>query len=437
MKMKRLLSCAGIVLLWAGTSDGRPVDPYRELLITDPSVVDNPDRTTDPCDVTEPGHEPKVWDFGNQLRNLAVVNGADDASLFAEKFFDTWRTDQTINGFIVAARNNPEEGAGIDPALLVPWRERSGGGPLDLGEAPYRLQAISIRPDLRQPGLNAGEIRFIYAAIVQQQFPRLCEISINATVIFEYKMIASSDEEILAWAEHIHHLGSPRVTDYNQALQELTDRAMRDGITFDPASGQVRTNEVLFRPQGAAEGDQAQWEMRQFKVEVGEDRMPALIPSVVDLTPDRDTVNNTALFGQFINENRELILEQKYTVPLVYQGVPFLGGAAHNEASGPITPWNAPEIVETDPPQLRHLAALNTCNGCHSVETGTRFTQFALRRKHEAAVPSGFLTGIDVPDPIDPRVMRHFNELGRRVADLQNLINSGGRAPPQFPARPD
>jgi hypothetical protein len=40
----------------------------------------------------------------------------------------------------------------------------------------------------------------------------------------------------------------------------------------------------------------------------------------------------------------------------------------------------------------------------------------------EEAFLSGFLTGITVPDPIDPTVTRTFNDLALRARDLEQLV---------------
>ncbi|HEX9508178.1 MAG TPA: hypothetical protein VF947_07205, partial [Myxococcales bacterium] len=66
-----------------------------------------------------------------------------------------------------------------------------------------------------------------------------------------------------------------------------------------------------------------------------------------------------------------------------------------------------------------------TCNGCHSSETGTRFVHVFPRRDHEVAELSDFLTGENMPtfDPFDQP--RTFNELQRRADLLQQLLGNG------------
>jgi hypothetical protein len=78
-----------------------------------------------------------------------------------------------------------------------------------------------------------------------------------------------------------------------------------------------------------------------------------------------------------------------------------------------------------------HKFALNTCNGCHTVETGTPFAHVGCRDFGSLleAPLSGFLTGIvGVPDPRNPPVLAgvgpySFADMERRVIDLDELVN--------------
>ncbi len=58
------------------------------------------------------------------------------------------------------------------------------------------------------------------------------------------------------------------------------------------------------------------------------------------------------------------------------------------------------------------------------------------RRYDRPTQLSGFLTGITVPDPVDPSISRSFNDLARRAEDLRALIESGGALAPALSARP-
>jgi hypothetical protein len=136
---------------------------------------------------------------------------------------------------------------------------------------------------------------------------------------------------------------------------------------------------------------------------------------VVKLTPDRPTFDNSAVLGAFVNTNEADILAERHTVPLQFQGMNFAAGSVFND----LTTWRSENITSA---QARHKFALNTCNGCHSIEeTGTFFLQVTPRFEGQQADLSGFLTGTTIPDPVtgEPRI---FKDLSRRNADLKMLV---------------
>ena len=110
-------------------------------------------------------------------------------------------------------------------------------------------------------------------------------------------------------------------------------------------------------------------------------------------------------------------------MPEQFLGAPFLGGGVLNDA---FTVWRAPGINNNE---ARFHFGLNTCNGCHSIETGTRFLQISPRFPGNEAFLAGFLTGITVPDPIT-RQPRTFNDLARRRADLTAQVCPDDMMPP-------
>jgi hypothetical protein len=140
-----------------------------------------------------------------------------------------------------------------------------------------------------------------------------------------------------------------------------------------------------------------------------------LVPSVIKLTPDRPSFDNSSTLGAFVNMNEADILAERHTVPLQFQGMNFAAASVFND----LTTWRSENITN---PQARHKFALNTCNGCHSTEeTGTFFLQVSPRFVGEQAALSGFLTGTTIPDPVtgEPHI---FKDLSRRNGDLKMLV---------------
>jgi hypothetical protein len=297
-------------------------------------------------------------------------------------------------------------------SLVLDFWPRTADGALDLAQAPLRLQAIVNRFDLRDLSHgDAGEGRFVFAF----DNPFVTFFPLQATLILEYKLPAASDADVQGWASSFHALGAmPFGEGYNAALQAITERFAGRNARPDHPNGSainaVRTNEIDFSDNGI-------WQLRAFGLSAD---TGLLAPVPVDLTPDR-SFNSTSTLASYINANQAAILAEKHTVPALFNGSPFQGGAVFND----LGTWFAPGIDN----EARHHFALNTCNGCHSTsETGTFFTQINPRNAGNEASVSGFLTGNTVSDPVTG-VSRSNNDLLRRNADLKAVVCTGGRAP--------
>jgi len=90
---------------------------------------------------------------------------------------------------------------------------------------------------------------------------------------------------------------------------------------------------------------------------------------------------------------------------------PFRGGAINNDTEL----WTAPGPSA----QALSVFSLNTCDGCHSTDTGTFFRHLSLERGL-----SRFLTGITLHDRGDPARSYTFNDLLRRQTALVNLASA-------------
>ena len=379
---------------------GCHVSTPRELMIKNVSVVDDPVRTVFDATSTDPRNG--VWTFKHLVEGMAPT--PEDAPAMVEAILTTFTTPQTINGFTVAARPF------MQSLVLDSW-PRTPDGALDLAQAPVRLQAIVNRFDLRDLAAgDAGEGRFVFAF----QDPTFLFFPLQATMIVEYKLPASSESDVLGWAEAFHALGAMQFgEDYNAALQLITEqfagRGVRPGRPNASAVNAVRTNELDF-------GDNGVWELREF---VLSPTSGMLEPTTVKLTPDR-SFNFSDTLAAYIDANQTEIIAEKHTVPDVFNGQQFQAGAIFNDLDS----WFAPG-VDSD---ARHHFALNTCNGCHSfAETGTEFLQITPRTPGSEAEVSRFLTGLNWTDPAtgQPRV---FNDLGRRNADLRAIVCLGSAA---------
>ncbi len=376
------------------------VSKRKELMITSTSVVDDPSRT----------FGDGAWSFGHLLRQLAPT--ADQAPAFALALFEHWLTDQKINGFIVSAR------PAMQQQILNAW-PRTPTGDLDLDRAPFLLQAIVNRFDVRDPANgSAGQGRFVYAFT-----PPGLPFGQNFTVILEYNLPAATDQAVTDWANRWHALGSLPPEQYNAALEAITRSfTEKDATSTTKVNGsnllQLRTNDQFLSNIG-------RWELREFQLSPSTGFFDEV---TVKETPDL-TFNNTPVFADFVNQKAADIKAvipgaPSQTVPPLFAGQSFLAGSVFND----LIVWDGPGIVD---PDARFHASLNTCNGCHGPETATSFLMVAPRGVGSESFLSPFLTGATVFDPVNgqPRVL---NDLARRQTDLAGIVC----APPAPPAAP-
>jgi hypothetical protein len=364
----------------------------RELMVLDTSVVDDPVRTTWNGKPSDP--RTGAWTFGALMQNMAPTPA--QASAMVQQLFSNWLTDQQVGGFTVPARTAMQQ------IVLDPWPKLADGS-LDLTKAPLRLSAIVNRMDVRNLDQGkAGEGRFVFSVLDPFGNP------LQFTLIVEYNLPATTDADVLAWANRWHALSSnPFPSEqYNAALQAITDQFAARGVGPGPngsALAQLRTNEIALS---------FEWELREFHLDPSSG---FLAQAGTALTPDL-SLNFSPIVADYVNQNESTILQQLHVVPQTFEGQPFLAGSSIN----PITFWSAPGIANND---ARQLFSLNTCNGCHGQETGTGFLHIAPRFPGQESQLSGFLTGITVPDPVSG-VPRSFGDLAARKADLTSLVCS-------------
>jgi hypothetical protein len=404
--MQRTSLIVALALL-TGCSDGAPeqplvsrpqalapcsVDPARELLVLDVSVVEDPVRT----------EYPGAWSFGRLFETLA---GAVDVDVFIESWLTQFDTDLEVNGFKVHAKELFLE------RVLGAWKEVSaqhGVEGLDLSHPPFRLLGIANRIDLRESCHgqveHAGEGRFIFGFIDPSADTTFGEEILRGTMIIEYHLPAKTCADVLGWANDWHALGQLPLgsPEYNAALQAITDR-----FTASPKLlAQVRTNELI---------DEFPWQWREFQISA---ESGLLEQTTVAGTPDLE-VNGTPLLARFVNENEAAILALEHEVPLSYRGQPFRGGSSDGD---PVSSFFAAPGIQNN--EARHKLSLTTCVGCHTTETGAGFFQVGPRALGQPSVPSQFLSGGEQADPIDPKIIRKFNDLKRRADDLCSLLGA-------------
>jgi hypothetical protein len=316
----------------AGCEPAGTVDPFKELVIVDKSVV---------TDARASNASDGAWSFRFLMEQMAPA-GTDPAD-FVSHWVDGFK-GTTLNGFTVENRNVQ--------ALLDFWPTKNGK--LDLARAPFQLLAIVNRTDLHSGGDGEGRLVFGLRGKPQNPPPDPKDPDQTGlfTVIFEYRL-PSAGVARLDWVKQFHALGALGFgSAYNTALQKITDKFTRrnttPGAPNGSSIGQVRSNEIhLGGP----------WQLREFHL-VNSGGKGALTLVSPAQTPD-DGKNGSADVLPYLQSQRVNIVGGFASVPSA-----LIGGQSNEN----FIPWAftaTPPIAEA----TRKAFAGQTCNGCHNVET--------------------------------------------------------------------
>lgn len=408
----------------------------HSLMITDKTVVEDKDRTFNPCN--QVGNPDGAWAFPKVIKEMVGSTGVTPED-FLLQWLKSWTTLQTVNADSIAARiaiNN----------LINNWQTMSGGT-FNIKFAPFKLIAIVNRIDLRGSmgyGItNPGEGRLVFTAI--QCSGETLSIFGSARrplqVIFEYGLPHKTCNDLLAFAKEWVALsgmvlGSPA---YNNALEKITNQFVLKNTSPTKPNGsslnQVRTNDfVLGSP----------WELREFNI----DKTSHLLINVTTKQEPQLRFNkqhplqvpaDVTTMAKYVNTNTAAIEANTYSVPEIEGGKHFLAGKAHT--LNPTTyHWNGttsagPEFITSD--SARFVFSLNTCSGCHGGEAntgnfmhvgpgGTTGVPAVLSRFLTGAPPmsaSPFIITDRAQRPVPPGKAREFNDLERRKIDLEDFVS--------------
>lgn len=399
-----------------GSLGARPVavDRDRSLMIRDLRVIEDPKRTVNPCNRASDDNMNKIWGFGFLMKEMAKRSGVSTQE-FVESWLRSWSEKQTIRAKDGTLLDEISDHAGfaLRHGVIKDWRRRSGGHELDLRIAPFRLLSIIYRPDLAKssPLLgpdhnNAGELRFVFGMMRtfdlnhdgdSNDWFETCN-SIEASVILEYKVPAFGCEMSKSWANEIIHLselplGSEK---YNSTLARLSYATIRSGANKHrpnaSALGQLRTNEI---------GLSSFWEMREFHLDAEsgllkqttvEDspRHHGQLFSRTHNTPSPASLRGKSIMVNEIKENLASILAGRYKVPEISDhGDPLLGGAV--TLLGAFGRFESHALKSRDERAARFSIGVNSCDGCHTAETGTLFYHIFPNRPGKPTRYSAYL----------------------------------------------
>jgi hypothetical protein len=458
--------------------------PDHELMITAIPVVEDPQRTSDPC-LPSTLLAPGAWTFAKLMEAIACSTGSNNCTQQAAEnmllsMLSAWQSTQTVNTFQVGPRNIGVLG---QSGLLGNWPLDSSGvvcttptgqqSPCpSLPNAPVHLLAIANRIDIGQnspPFPAAGELRFVFGVAAGTSFNGTAQPCSNSgnqafTIILEYHV--PSRFSATQWANVWNSLeenGTFDATYRNELQSTITDQVVTAGACTNSSGqavsciSQIRTNEVEISNNGL-------WEQRQFQLVPSSfpNRPPQLNMGTVSMTPDGSfnadgqpscapNCNTSGDVGHWINANVNQILQTGGALPIVpavlSNGDHFLGGSAFNNGSAF---WVDGVQLTSEPARIDF--SLNTCNACHGGETATRFLQIQNRAAtgsgDQPAALSNFLLGCSdggdtctpsngqcalnapcqekVTDPNPPhQIQTAFGDILRRQAYMSGLISSG------------
>lgn len=397
----------------------RAVVPEKELVITDPSVIDAPEETifdpSHPSGTTRHG----AWSFGRLVHNMLPAGQRDSAAAASQlvlRWLATWEAPQSPNPAVSSAPARPS----IRTLITNPWKAASGctepESPetdatcvLDMQQAPFDLVAIFYRPDLRIVAGDdrsiGGEGRFVFQVVgptlgvdATTRAIEVMDATVKPqkfTVIFEYSLPVQNDGQTLTWAKKWHDLGAkPFGAAYNAHLLGLTsdfsgpdqDRRRPNGNALN----QLRTNEVILQgarlPNDGFVAGRQIWELREFRLTTA-----GLTPHTMNLEPARDFDVAKATFvapegtrsaelAAFLSANSAAVLASRFALPEGMSANSSLVGSAPYGAWGKLVNPNPPTVpaqgvahaLEGVAIDVRDSFAINTCAGCHRHETDTR-----------------------------------------------------------------
>lgn len=370
----------------------------RTLLITDPRVIEDVNRTTNPCAAIPPALQ--TWAFGNLMKEISAANDDPAAVTFIKNWLSKFRTTQHVNGEDVAPRD-------IDK-IWNGW----AGQDWYLNRVPLRLLAIVNRIDLlRSPlmaGENGGEVRFVFGAVDVSDIKSCTPL--DFTVILEFGVRKNGCLDLQQWAQAWTSLANwePGSPEYNRVLWSLTDSVtMRDPDRAKPnrsAIDHVRTNEFINAPT---------WEFREFRLTAdGELVQDTVTMTPMDSSDPAKTLNGSTELINFLTiiDAEVKAAPQDYWIPRRFpNGRQLLGGMAIGG-----TTWGK------HPPEF----AINTCSGCHVGSHG----------RHAHIDPSNGEISQFLKDELKNVRENVLTELSAKGCAADFLVQKNPASPPRGPA---
>lgn len=387
------------------------IEPLRSIEIVHPVVVG---------DARSSSATNGPWSFRRLIENMAPSSDAAGTNPFLRGIFESWLSDQFINGQQVARRPNVEPLILLNNGFSTP---NAAGRTFNLASAPFQLIAIASRIDLRST-TSAGEGRFIFA-LLSGTPPNQTPTSM--TVILEFALpLTGALNTPIKWANKWHELDAldpvTQTAAFNAKLQEITNvftaRGAMPGRPNGSAINQFRSNEILLN---------APWQLREFRL----NSAGAMLPAPTAVSPNHAAINQSQALRDFIAQNPVLNATNNTSffnlqTPDVFGTSFFNGGKADQSFNagntGDFATWSLSATENQDTSVAVDNFGLLTCNGCHT-DNKRRTDQAFYQVSPFNPGPDGtgrlsqFMTQGD-----DTKGGRRPAELTRRATDMGTLL---------------
>ena len=386
------------------------IEPLRSIEIVHPLVVGDA-RSSSATD--------GPWSFRKLIENMAPSSAAAGTDPFLRGIFESWLSDQFINGEQVSRRPNVDQFILSNNGFSTP---NAAGRTFNLASAPFQLISIASRIDLRST-TSAGEGRFIFALLTAP--PNPTPTSMTVIVEFALPLKAPLDTPI-KWANKWHELDTldpvTQTAAFNAKLQEITDVfTARNAMPSRPngsAVNQFRSNEIVLN---------APWQLREFRL----NSAGAMLPAPTAVSPNHEAINQSQALRDFIAQNPVLNATNNTSffnlkTPDIFGTSFFNGGKAdqsfNSGNTGDFGTWSLSATENQDTSVAVDNFGLLTCNGCHT-DNKRRTDQAFYQVSPFNPGPDGtgrlsqFMTQGD-----DVKGGRRPAELLRRATDMGNLL---------------
>jgi hypothetical protein len=390
------------------------VEPLRSIEIVHPNVVDDP-RASNALD--------GAWSFRRLIENMAPSAATADTDAFLRNIFESWLTDQFVNGETLEART------AITGVVLNQFQiPNSSPRQFDLSKAPFRLLSVANRLDFRS-ATQGGEGRLVYG-VTSSDANGNFQGFFSFTLIVEFALpLKAPFDTAIKWAAKWHELDSidpaTQAATFNGKLQEITDVfTVRNAFVGRPngsAINQIRTNEISLATP---------WQLREFNM------LPSglMASATTKQSPDHDLLNDSQTLRDFINQNPVLNATNDTSffslqMPTTFGGLLFAGAKA-NQLTIPIhtdtARWELSPTETQDTSVAIDNFGLLTCNGCHT--ENKKSTDILFYNVAPTTATANRTTGVNdgTGKLSDFMLIGDSTKGGRRPAELTRRANDMG-----------